>query len=63
MDETKIDNNGHADQDELEETEDYEGAWQKLSELSRKDNSLITFGKTEMSLMQKILSTGSEAYR
>ena len=63
MDEAKIDNNGHADQDALEETEDYEGAWQKLSELSRKDNSLVTFGKQEMSLMQKILSTGSEAYR
>ena len=56
--------NGHDAIENLEETrEDFELAWQKLSEFTRPDNALITFGKTEMSLMQKILSTASEAYR
>lgn len=63
MDDTTLKSNGHDESAEIENTEDYEGAWQKLSELTRKDNTLVTFGKQEMSLMQKILSTGSESYR
>jgi hypothetical protein len=59
-----LENNGHGDADELEETQDQiEVAYKKLSELSRPDGSLVTFGKQELSLMQKILSTGSESYR
>jgi len=59
-----LEGNGHSDPEELEETqEDIEIAWQKLSAMKRGDNTLVTFGKQELSLMQKILSTGSESYR
>src|SRR4030042_539415 len=59
-----IENNVHGTTDELEETqEDIELAYKKLSELTRPDHALVTLGKQELSLMQKILSTGSESYR
>jgi len=64
MDTETLRSNGHDDSENIEETtEDMQLAWRKLEEFTRPDNSLVTFGKTEMSLMQKILSTGSESYR
>jgi hypothetical protein len=35
----------------------------KLSELTRKDGSLVSFSKPELSLLQKILSTGTEEFK
>lgn len=58
-------NNGHGDVATLEQTETPEqiqGVYKKLSELTRGDGTLVKFGKQELSLMQKILTTGSEAF-
>jgi len=50
---------------EDESQEQLDTAYKRLSDLvgDGRDGSLVTFGKTEMSLMQKILSTGTEKYR
>ncbi|MFC2060614.1 hypothetical protein ACFLTZ_05975 [Chloroflexota bacterium] len=48
-----------------ESQEQLDAAFKKLSDLigEGKDGSLVTFGKAELSLLQKILSTGTEEYR
>ena len=58
--EEKVNNNGHVEE---ETPEDIEIAFQNLSKVSRGDNTLVTFGKTEMSLMQKMLNTDTEKYK
>jgi hypothetical protein len=58
--------NGNGTVAELEQTESPEqiqGLYAKLSELKRGDGSLVTLSKQDMSLMQKILTTGNEAYK
>lgn len=56
--------NGDGDAENIQENEEeLKVAWEHLSKLTRQDSAGLTFGKQEMSLMQKILSTGSEAYK
>lgn len=59
-----LSNNGHEEPEE-ESQEQLQVAHKKLTDLigNGKDGALVTFGKQELSLMQKILSTGSEKYR
>ena len=57
-----IKGNGHQGIEE-ESPEQLQTAYKKLIELKRSDGSLVTLGKQELSLLQKILSTGSEEYR
>ena len=60
--ESNIDNHDHA---EAETEEQLASAYKNLKDLVGKgqDGSLVSFGKQELSLMQKILSTGSDKYR
>ena len=53
--------NGHVDD---ETPEQLEAAHKRLKDLigDGKPGSLVTFGKQELSLMQKLLSTGNETY-
>lgn len=62
--EFQLTNNGHQDI-EVETQEQLDTAYKKLKDLMGKgqDGSLVTFGRQELSLMQKLLSTGSEEYR
>lgn len=60
--------NGHGATAELEQTteespEQIQGLYAKLSQLSRGDGSLVQLTKQDMSLMQKILTTGSEEFK
>ncbi len=50
---------------EVETEEQLATAYKQLKDLVGKgqDGSLVSYGKQELSLMQKILSTGSEKYR
>jgi hypothetical protein len=57
----KLEGNGH--EPEPETQEQLEAVHKKLSELSRGDGVLVTLGKQELSLLQKMLSTGTEEYR
>jgi len=59
LDET-IQGDGHIEE---ETQEQLEAVHKRLKDLVRPDGSLVSFGKAELSLMQKILSTGSETYR
>jgi len=59
-----LSNNGHTEVEE-ETEEQLQVAHKKLTDLvgNGKDGALVTFGKQELSLLQKVLSTGSEKYR
>ena len=60
--EEKVEGNGHIDSEE--ETQDMiETAFRTLSGKERGDNTLVTFARQDMSLMQKILVTSSEEHR
>lgn len=55
--------NGDGNPDDIGESEEnIKLAWENLSKLSRPGSGSLVFGKQELSLMQKILSTGSEVY-
>lgn len=62
MEELKFSNNGHETYEEEESPEQLQEVAKRLSELTRPGN-MITMGKQELSLLQKILSTASEQYR
>lgn len=67
-DEYKLGGDGHSDPEALEETteeseEQIQTALKHLNELKRPDGALTTLGKQELSLLQKVLSTATEAYR
>lgn len=55
--------NGHDTEPEQESQEQLTAVFKKLSDLKRGDGSLVTLGKQELSLLQKMLSTGTEEYR
>lgn len=64
--ETDFHLSGNGKEQEEETPEQLEGARIRLGQLleqGKKDGGLVTFGKQELSLMQKVLSTGSDAYR
>lgn len=58
----KLEDNHH-EEPEAETQEQLNVAYKKLSELSRGNGSLVTMSKQELSLLQKMLSTGTEDYR
>jgi hypothetical protein len=59
--ETETDGDGAGTNEESQEVLNAVG--KKLSTLTRGDGSLVTFGKQELSLLQKMLSTGTEEFR
>ena len=58
----KLENNHH-EEPEAETQEQLDIAYKKLADLSRGNGSLVTMSKQELSLLQKMLSTGTEDYR
>lgn len=60
--EFKLDSIGNQEP-EAETQEQLEAVHKRLSQLSRGNGSLVTLSKQELSLLQKMLSTGTEEYR
>lgn len=57
----KLHPDGH--EDEEESPEQLEAVYKKLKDLKGPDGQLVTLGKQELSVVQKILSTATEKYR
>lgn len=59
-----LSDDGHGEEDQIPESqEQLEGAFKKLSELTRRDGSLVTLTKQDLSLLQQMLRGVTEEYR
>lgn len=60
---SELEGNGHSEEDVHETQEQLNTAYKKLSDFTRPDGVLVSLSPQQLSLLQKMLSTGTEEYR